>query len=113
MIVIADDITGAAEIAGIAFSKGHQVSLVCGSEESGCATATYGTIVIATDTRSTSEGEAIAETRRIASPYRGEVGRELLFKKTDSALRGHVVAELTALMQATGYERAVYLPANP
>jgi uncharacterized protein YgbK (DUF1537 family) len=113
MIVIADDITGAAEIAGIAFSKGHQVSLVCGSEESGCATATYGTIVIATDTRSTSEGEAIAETRRIASPYRGGGGRELLFKKTDSALRGHVVAELTALMQTTGYERAVYLPANP
>ena len=37
----------------------------------------------------------------------------VLFKKTDSALRGHVVAELTALMEATGYRRAVYLPANP
>lgn len=113
MIVIADDITGAAEIAGIAFSKGQQVCLVCGGEESSCGTATNETTVIATDTRSMTETEAIEETRRIAFPYRGEVGEGLLFKKTDSALRGHVVAELSTLMQVTDYERAVYLPANP
>ena len=112
MIVIADDITGAAEIAGIAFSKGHQVSLVCGSSVC-CDIVAAQTTVIATDTRSMSESEAIIETHRIASPYRGEVGGGLLFKKTDSALRGHVVAELSMLMQVTGYERAVYLPANP
>lgn len=113
MIVIADDITGAAEIAGIAFSKGQEVRLACGGEESGCGTATNGTTVIATDTRSIMEAEAVAETRRITSPFRGKVGRGLLFKKTDSALRGHVLAELTALMEAMGYQRAVYLPANP
>ncbi len=108
MIVIADDITGAAEIAGFAFSKGHQVSLVCG-----CDTATYGTIVIATDTRSMSEAEAIAETKRIAKLHKRNRPFCVIFKKTDSALRGHVVAELEALMQSTGYNRAVYLPANP
>lgn len=112
MIVIADDITGAAEIAGIAFSKGHQVSLVCGSSVC-CDNVAAQTTVIATDTRSMTETEAIEETRRIAFPYRGEVGEGLLFKKTDSALRGHVVAELSTLMQVTDYERAVYLPANP
>ena len=37
----------------------------------------------------------------------------LIYKKTDSALRGHVVAELVALMPSTGCRRAVYLPANP
>ena len=111
MIVIADDITGAAEIAGIAFSKGQKVRLVCGGEESGCNTATNGTTVIATDTRSISEAEAIAETRRITSAF--SLQPSAFFKKTDSALRGHVVAELEALMQATGYQRAVYLPANP
>ena len=114
MIVIADDITGAAEIAGIAFSKGRQVSLVCGC---GCDTATNGTTVIATDTRSMSEAEAVAETRRIIShssfPFLIPHSSFLIFKKTDSALRGHVVAELSALMEATGYKRAVYLPANP
>ena len=120
MIVIADDITGAAEIAGIAFSKGHQVSLVCGSSAC-CDIVAAQTTVIATDTRSMTEGEAIAETQRIAKfplgarPFPRLTGALpcVLFKKTDSALRGHVVAELTALMEATGYRRAVYLPANP
>ena len=109
MIVIADDITGAAEIAGIAFACGEDVRLVCG-----CDTATYSTnetTVIATDTRSMSETEAVAETRYIASSIIHHPSS--IFKKTDSALRGHVVAELLTLMQAMGYERVVYLPANP
>ena len=122
MIIIADDITGAAEIAGLAFTKGLQVQLVCSSAADNSSAATFpvccdsvaaqGITVIATDTRSMTEAEAITETHRIASPLLGrERGR--LFKKTDSALRGHVVAELTALIQATGYQRAVYVPANP
>lgn len=106
MIVIADDITGAAEIAGIAFSKGHQVSLVCGE-----SVATNQITVIATDTRSMTEAEAIAETKQLSLLISHH--SSLIYKKTDSALRGHVVAELEALMQATGYKRAVYLPANP
>lgn len=112
MIVIADDITGAAEIAGIAFSLGQEVRLVMGSLHPTLKKEKEDVIVIATDTRSMSESEAVAETCRIATPL-SFGGGEALFKKTDSALRGHVVAELTALMQATGYHRAVYLPANP
>ena len=111
MIVIADDITGAAEIAGIAFSHGADVRLVCGGSVSYRSTATNGTTVIATDTRSMSEAEAIAETHRIASAISHQP--LALFKKTDSALRGHVVAELQALMETTGALRCVYLPANP
>lgn len=106
MIVIADDITGAAEIAGIAFAHGEDVRLVCGD-----VIATNGISVVATDTRSMSEADAVAETRRIASRLLPH--DSFLFKKTDSALRGHVVAELSALMQTTGYRRAVYVPANP
>ena len=116
MIVIADDITGAAEIAGIAFARGAEVRLICGRDN-----ATYSTditTVIATDTRSMSEAEALAETRRIAShlsPLSSHLSplTSHLFKKTDSALRGHVVAELQALMASTGLPRCVYLPANP
>lgn len=108
MVVIADDITGAAEIAGIAFEAGEDVRLVCG-----CGSVADGTTVVATDTRSMSEDEAVAETRRIASSLLASHSTSLIFKKTDSALRGHVVAELHALMEATGCQRAVYLPANP
>ena len=110
MIVIADDITGAAEMAGIAFSQGQQVSLVCGSPLC-CDNIAAQTTVIATDTRSMTEEEAVNETLRITSQLSPLTSH--LFKKTDSALRGHVVAELSALMQTTGYQRAIYLPANP
>ena len=110
MIVIADDITGAAEIAGIAHGHGCPVSLLCGLV--GCdSVAAKRTTVIATDTRSMSEAEAVAETRCLTSHL--SPLSSLLFKKTDSALRGHVVAELKTLMETTGYQRAVYLPANP
>ena len=114
MVVIADDITGAAEIAGIAFESGEQVRLLCGCAEGCDAVAAQETVVIATDTRSMSEADAVAETLHLMSkPSTLHPPSSTLFKKTDSALRGHVVAELTALMEATGYGRAVYLPANP
>ncbi len=105
MIVIADDITGAAEIAGIAFQQGQEVNLVCDAP----VVTSQATTVIATDTRSMTEKEAIEETSRIASG----IQNQLIFKKTDSALRGHVVAELTTLMGIAQKKRAVYLPANP
>ena len=130
MIVLADDITGAAEIAGLAFEAGHQVRLVCKNGSAGAGVieggsagvgingslcsntiTAKGTTVIATDTRSMSEMEAAAETRRITSAI--SYLPSTIFKKTDSALRGHVMAELTALMETTGYQRAVYMPANP
>ena len=115
MIVIADDITGAAEIAGIAYAQGQQVRLLCHDGSVGCKDmAASETTVMATDMRSMSEAEAVIETRHIIRLLSlNEDGGRFLFKKTDSALRGHVVAELSTLMQATGYQRAVYLPANP
>ena len=122
LLVIADDITGAAEIAGIAHALGHPVRLLCATAPAASAASTVCgdsvattpapvLTVIATDTRSMTEAEASAETRRVVAF--GFPEGTTLFKKTDSALRGHVVAELRALLQATGYPRAVYMPANP
>ena len=119
MIVIADDITGAAEIAGIAHSYGMQVILSCTEGDShDCESSvpdghpSGAVFVIATDTRSLTEEEAASEIRRITAAQ-PTTSPTLLFKKTDSALRGHVVAELAALLESTHYQRAVYLPANP
>ncbi len=131
MLVIADDITGAAEIAGMAYSKGQQVRLLCAdcTDSAGCTDSVGNTTitVIATDTRSMTEEEATAETRRLASflishssflispadSFLISHSSFLIYKKADSALRGHVVAELEALMKTTGFRRAVYMPANP
>ena len=133
MFIIADDITGAAEMAGIAHRLGFSAHLQLCSPTSNTHHLTPTThpllpppstgrgrgwvSILATDTRGINEEEAVAETKRIttnlsiASPSRGRL--EGAFKKTDSALRGHVVAELAALMESMGYRRAVYMPANP
>ena len=121
MFIIADDITGAAEMAGIAHRLGFSAHLQLCSPSSNThhlSPNTQQLLVLATDTRGINEEEAVAETKRITtnllSPsLTGRDGVGLFFKKTDSALRGHVVAELAALMESMGYRRAVYMPANP
>ncbi|MBQ7423096.1 MAG: four-carbon acid sugar kinase family protein [Prevotella sp.] len=118
IIVIADDITGAAEVAGIAFHYGLQTRLqtdVCRGF------FVCDVLVIATDTRSMGAEEAGRETRRVAKSLMEWAKNEgfrlqkdlFLFKKTDSALRGHVVTELEVLLAETGYRRALWLPGNP
>lgn len=95
MFVIADDLTGAAEIAGIASNN------------------TDGDVtVIATDTRSLSAAEAKAETLRIIKKH-SLTNSDCLFKKTDSALRGHIIIELEILMKETGFKKCLLLPQNP
>ncbi len=69
-------------------------------------------LVLATDTRSMNEQEAVAETRHVVRELSGR-GVRTFFKKTDSALRGHIVAELQAFLQETGYTRALLMPQNP
>ena len=125
IIVIADDITGAAEIAGIAFHHGLPVRLLCSSlsitNPKDVVSRETEVTVIATDTRSMTEAEAVVETRQLTKlitsfftpPLGGWGAGVILFKKTDSALRGHVVAELEVLLHETSYEHALYLPANP
>lgn len=107
--VIADDITGAAEMAGIARHFGLRVELVMDVPDN----ADCDVLVVATDTRSMPQAEAAGESHSVADAFRKVNGVTAIFKKTDSALRGHVVAELEAILDATDYKRALYLPANP
>ena len=88
MVVIADDITGAAEMAGIAFRLGLRAHLqLCSPSNTQQLLPPPSTgrgrgwvSILATDTRGMSEDEAVAETRHIAtklfkaSPLKGEVG---------------------------------------
>jgi uncharacterized protein YgbK (DUF1537 family) len=69
-------------------------------------------LVCATDTRSQTEQEAARITRQVTSRL-VEAGVRYFFKKVDSALRGHVEAELQAMLEVLPYESALYLPANP
>ena len=108
ILVLADDITGAAEMAGLAHSMGCSVAFTTAIEQIPLDTEVT---VVATDTRSMGHKEAVAVTRRLVEQLR-QLPPMPLFKKCDSALRGHLIAEAEELF-ALGCQRALILAANP
>jgi uncharacterized protein YgbK (DUF1537 family) len=106
--VVADDITGAAEVAGIAFRYGLKTVVMtrCEGEIPSCDV-----LVVASDTRSMNQDDAAEASAEIV---RWIPQQCVLFKKTDSALRGNVVKELQSLLSGCQrYHRVLFVPANP
>lgn len=118
VLVIADDLTGAAELAGIAYSYGLNTALVTRVPE---IAPECDVLVVASDTRSMSEDEAVSVTHKVCrallalKPASGSASQlpTILFKKVDSALRGYVVAELQAFLSEMPQQKVLYMPANP
>lgn len=106
--ILADDITGAAEIAGVCLRCGLTVLFGVNQIPEGLADAR----VIATDSRSLSAQEARLLHRELAEAI-GPISAKSVFKKTDSVLRGHVVAEIDEWMDVLGFDDSVLQPANP
>jgi len=106
--VIADDLTGAAELGGIGLSKGLSVEIAFTVNPSSHADL----LVIATDTRSKSQAEAVTDMIEITQQIVA-LKPKLIFKKVDSVLRGYVVPEITAQLKVLGFESALLVPANP
>lgn len=106
--VIADDFTGAAELAGIGLRYGLKVQLAM----PGVAYNGADLFIIATDSRSLKRKEAEEITANVVK-YILQLQPGWIYKKIDSVLRGHVLAELGIEMQAIGTKRAFVLPANP
>ena len=107
IIAIADDITGAAEIGGIGLCYGLKVILSDEARPYDCDL-----LVIYTNTRSLSEEEAINISLVVAEQV-SRLQPTFIYKKTDSVLRGHVVAELRSLQRSFQLKRALLVPANP
>lgn len=61
-------------------------------------------------TRELREREAVAATAELA---RGLAGAKIAYKKIDSLLRGHVVAELAACLRSASFRYCVLAPAFP
>lgn len=113
IVVIADDITGAAEIAGIARSRGCRVSLSTSIDIfKSSEVDDLDVCVIATDSRSLLPNKAAKSMSEIAGQL-SERKDVTIFKKTDSVLRGHIVTELESLKSALGIEKVMLLPQNP
>ncbi len=108
IVVIADDITGAAELGGIGLRFGLRVLLSDHVVDS----ADIDLLVIYSNTRSLPEGKATETMSSLAKEVK-DLFPSLFYKKIDSVLRGHVMAETITQMKVFGYEKALLVPVNP
>lgn len=106
--VFADDLTGAAELAGMCKQHGLKTILTLVPEAQDHAEA----IVYCTDSRSMDLASSLVVTRQFLEPI-ASATNGMVYKKTDSVLRGHVMEELLLQMHQMGYQRVLFIPQNP
>jgi uncharacterized protein YgbK (DUF1537 family) len=106
--VIADDLTGAAELGAVGLRHGLRAEIILNGQPGGAADV----VCVDTDSRGCEPAEAARRAAAAARLLR-RAGAEWIYKKVDSVLRGPVTAEIEAVMQQLQLERALLLPANP
>ena len=106
--VIADDFTGAAEMAGISLRYGLKVGLCVDNVRNVNADV----LVASTNSRSLNKDEAVAVTEKAIKQVL-ELKPEWIYKKIDSVLRGYVLDELKVQMRLMNKTKAFIMPANP
>lgn len=113
LLIIADDFTGALDT-GVQFAAGGAETRVVTNVEYDFESAgeEVQVLVLDAETRHLKKEEAYEVVFRI-SRRAFESGVPYLYKKTDSALRGNVGAELKAVLDATGRPSIHFLPAFP
>ncbi|SKA93691.1 Uncharacterized conserved protein YgbK, DUF1537 family [Caloramator quimbayensis] len=113
LLIIADDFTGALDT-GVQFAeKGARTYIMVDSKiDYTKISSNIEVLVIDTETRHLDKTEAyqivfsiVQEARKIGIPY--------IYKKTDSALRGNIGVELTAVLKASGERHIHFIPAFP
>lgn len=111
LLIIADDFTGALDT-GVQFAaRGIKTRVVVGAD----AALTHqnaDVLVVDTETRHLPAAQAYAAVEGLVQRAK-YAGFAYLYKKTDSALRGNVGAELAALLSASGNRQLAFLPAFP
>lgn len=113
VLIVADDLTGALDVAGPFASRGH--ATVVAVDPHACATDGFGlaqVLSINVTSRHLEAQRAAALVREITQRLCPQPPA-IVIKKIDSTLRGNVAAETLALMEATGRRVAVVAPAFP
>ncbi|HYS67316.1 MAG TPA: four-carbon acid sugar kinase family protein [Paraburkholderia sp.] len=109
MLIIADDLSGAADCAIGFASAGHRTVVTLDASAHGLDTHAADVIAADTDTRRLTPAEAAQRTAAAWQALRAP-GRRL-YKKIDSTLRGNWAAEVAALQPLAGL--AIVAPAFP
>jgi D-threonate/D-erythronate kinase len=112
LLILADDFTGAMDTV-IQFAKlGIQTEVGTDAASLILSAKHAEVLMVDTETRHMTQEEAYAKVYREARVGR-EAGIPFLYKKTDSALRGNVGAELSAALAAWGSRSLPFVPAYP
>ena len=106
--VLADDLTGAAELAAVGLRHGLTAEVHTSLDQSGRTDL----LSFDADSRGGSAEEARGRVRSALGPLR-QWAPKFIYKKVDSVLRGHVLAELEIILSATPCQRIILVPANP
>lgn len=112
LLIVADDFTGALDT-GVQMAGGGAVTRV--TTDIHCRFSDHTDVevlVIDAETRHLSPEKA-ADIVRETTARAMEAGIPYLYKKTDSALRGNVGAELSAMLEASAQPQLPFLPALP
>lgn len=105
--IVADDLTGAADSGVQLVRAGYRTAVVFRGES---APEDLDAAVLDTDSRSLPAEEA---RERVLSAGEALATAGIAYKKIDSTLRGGIVAELRAALEASGREKGVVAPAFP
>jgi len=106
--VIADDLTGAAELGTVGLRHGLRAEIIQRGQE----VRPVDLVCLDTDSRSCDSVEAGRRAAAAAAALQ-EAGAKWIYKKVDSVLRGQVTAEVEAVLRQLKLNRALLLPANP
>ena len=112
---IADDLTGATDLAGLLARSGVQVSLRMGVPDAE-STGTSPIEIVALKCRTAPVEEAISETRAALEWLRRAGARRFFWKYCstfDSTAKGNIGPVAEALMKALGTGQTIYCPAFP
>ena len=121
--VIADDFTGATDVAGMLVQAGMSTLLTIGVSSAGDAAETNGSgantadaVVVALKSRTTPAADAVAESLAALAHLQSAGCRHFYFKVCstfDSTARGNIGPVAEALMAALGSDFAIACPAFP
>ena len=106
LLVLADDLSGAAEVAGIAHSFGLKVTLQSDLDSA----IETDVLVVNTDSRMSAYLPTFLEQLQKFFQTKSNIQ---VFKKVDSVLRGQIAEELSAILTIFPFERIWLLPNNP
>lgn len=108
ILVIADDLTGAAEIAGMALRYGLSAEIV----HSSIAPTDKDVLIVNSNSRSISADKLLIHLDSLQAEEKAVPEWDWIYLKFDSALRGHIKTEIPYFRKAFAQDQVIFCPVH-